>query len=212
MTSDVTTAALPLPPKARYCVKCKDYFPVACFVSNDGTDDATLCNRHEPAKNGLRYCRGCDDFVALDLFPRGSRPGFACRKHVNVYGGGREIKQKRMRDPIIKRRTWAWKMAYGDGKKFKQIPIGMCQKEIETEINKVDKQETGNYVMMPIDTGKRITTENSVVVTLEQRKALMKLVNKQNIEEYTRIVLEIQNPYQDCNVRVTYPVDRKHVD
>jgi len=195
MASEITVGEAALPAKARFCVKCKDYFPVACFVGKDGTDDATLCNRHEPAKNGLRYCRGCGDYVALNLFPRGSRPGYACRKHVNVHGGGREIKQKRMNDPIKKRRTWQWKMAYDDGKKFKQIPIGMCQQEIEIEINKVDKQGTGNYVMMPMDTRKPITTENSVVVTLEERKVLMKLVNKQNIEEYTRILLEIQSAY-----------------
>ena len=100
-----------------------------------------------------------------------------------------------MNDPIKKRRTWQWKKCYDDARKFKLNSIGMCQKEIEFEINKVDKQGTGNYVMMPIDTRKIITTENSVVVTLEQRKALMKLVNEKNIEEYTRTLLKIQSAY-----------------
>jgi len=100
-----------------------------------------------------------------------------------------------MSDPVKKRRTWQWKMCYDDGKKFKQIPIGMCQKEIESEINKVDKQGTGKYVMMPIDITKPITIGNSVVVTLEERKALMKLVNKKNIQEYTRTVVTIQSSY-----------------
>ena len=74
MASEIASGEPPVPTKARFCVKCKEYFAVACFVCNDGTDDATLCNRHEPEKNGLRYCRGCDDFVALNLFPKTKRP------------------------------------------------------------------------------------------------------------------------------------------
>ena len=98
MASEIAVGEPVLPTKARFCVKCKDYFPVACFMSDNGTDDATLCNRHEPAKNGLRYCRGCDDFVALHLFPKSTKPGFACKKHVSLYGGGRNAKLKQMTD------------------------------------------------------------------------------------------------------------------
>jgi len=70
MASEIIMAEVVSPRKARFCIECKEYFPVECFVGKDCTDDATVCNRHEPAKKGLRYCRGCTDFITLDLFKR----------------------------------------------------------------------------------------------------------------------------------------------
>ena len=97
--------------KARYCVKCKSFLPVECFTDTQFpvAQCNVVCNRHDPEKNGLQYCKGCDDFIALDLFPRGSTLGFACRKHVNEYGGGREAKRKQLIDVEKKRRIYTWK-------------------------------------------------------------------------------------------------------
>ena len=134
MLSKVTMGVLPLNPKARFCVKCKDYFPVACFVSDDGKDDPTLCNRHEHAKKRLRYCRGCDDFIALDLFTPGKTYSFACRKHLTEYGGAREAQQKKLQDVGQKRRINAWKQCHNDRKRFKQEKIQINQSEIEAAV------------------------------------------------------------------------------
>jgi len=34
----------------------------------------------EHASNSLRYCMGCDDFVALDLFAKGPNRTISCKK------------------------------------------------------------------------------------------------------------------------------------
>jgi hypothetical protein len=111
---------------------------------------------------------------------------------VNAFGGGQETWKKRMSDKNIKRRTWQWKMAYSDAKTFKQTNFNISQKEIDFEITKVDKNATGEYLIMPIDINTTISPLNLTVVRVEQRKALMKLVSKKDILEYTRMVTDIQ--------------------
>jgi len=51
MTSDVTTAAMPLPLKAHLYVKCNEYIPVA--LSNDAVHDAS----YNPQQGGLVFVR-----------------------------------------------------------------------------------------------------------------------------------------------------------
>jgi len=165
---------------------------VACFMSNDGTDDATLCNRHEPAKNGLRYCRGCDDFVALDLFTKGSTQAFACKKHLTLYGGGREAQHKRMQDVQQKRRIFIWRQCYADRKIFKQATIAIRQNEIEMQVIKINPNPLpGVYAVVPIDCTAIVTLENIAVVSLKERKALIKLFRTNDIEKYTQTVTQI---------------------
>ena len=185
-------AALSPHPKARFCVKCKDYFPLACFVCNDGTDDATLCNRHEPAKKGLRYCRGCDDFVALDLFTKGPTQAFACKKHLTLYGGGREAQHKRMQDVQQKRRIFIWRQCYADRKIFNQATIAIRQHEIEMQVIKINPNPLpGVYAVVPIDCTAIVTPENIAVVSLKERKTLIKLFRANDIEKYTHTVVQI---------------------
>jgi len=192
MASEIAVGEPVLPTKARFCVKCKDYFPVACFMSDNGTDDATLCNRHEPAKNGLRYCRGCDDFVALHLFPKSTKPGFACKKHVSLYGGGRNAKLKQMTDINKKRRILAWKLCYSDRKIFKQTVIAIRQNEIEIEVLKIDPNPLlGVYAVVPIDCTAIVNPENIVVVSMMERKKLIKMFKANNIAKYTHTICQI---------------------
>ena len=189
MTSELEPAQ---PAKARLCVKCRQYFPVACFLSDKGTDSGTLCNRHEPAKNGLRYCRGCDEFIALNLFPRRCG-GFVCKQHMTAYGGGRESKQRQMNDTEQKRRIWTWRLCYADSKRFLQDKIAIGQNEIEQEIMKIDPNpRLGVYVVMPVDSSVIICPQNVVVVTAQQRKQLMKLVHTKNLQEYNRITTQLK--------------------
>ena len=192
MSCEATEQKSMSPTKARYCLKCREYFPVACFISEDGTDDMTVCNRHEPAKKGLRYCRGCDDFIALDLFPKTARPGYACRKHFNLHGGGKRAYDKISEDPLKHNHRLQWKRFYNDGIKFKHEPLGMSKSEVKLEILKVDPSVTGNYAVMPIDVTIPTTLLNVVVVTLEQRTTLMKMFDKKNTPAYLEMVKEIQ--------------------
>jgi len=180
------------PAKARLCVICRQYFSIACFLSDDGIDHATMCNRHGPAQNGLRYCQGCGDFVALDLFAKGCGV-FACKKHMTAFGGGRESKQKQMNDTEKKRRIWTWRLCYADRKRFEQEKIAISQNEIEQAIIKIDPNpRLGMYIVMPVDSRAMICPQNVVVVTAEQRKKLMKLVHQNNIQEYNRIIMQLK--------------------
>lgn len=192
MSCEATEQKSMSPTKARYCLKCREYFPVACFISEDGTDDMTVCNRHEPAKKGLRYCRGCDDFIALDLFPKTARPGYACRKHVNLHGGGKRAYDKISQDPEKQKRALQWRRFYNDGIKFRHETLEMSRADIQLEILKIDPSATGNYAVMPVDTKMPTTTKNLVVVTLEQRITLMKLFDKKDTPAYLEMVKEIQ--------------------
>ena len=55
------------------------------FISDDGTLSENVCNRHELEKtldtNGLRYCKVCENYIALDLFPRTGAMSYICKKH-----------------------------------------------------------------------------------------------------------------------------------
>jgi len=168
-----------------------------CFPPTGGVapDCDAICDRHGAAETGLRYCRGCDDFVSLDLFPRVRRPGYACRKHVTAFGGAREHRKKRLKDPDTKRRAWQWKMCYNDAKKFSHDHIGICEKDIDFEITKIDKTKSSKFTLMPLEIENIISTKNCVVVTLEQRKNLMKLVNETRLDEYATIVTELRGFY-----------------
>ena len=192
-SSEVAAEKISSPPH-RLCTKCREYFPVACFLLEDGTDDLTLCNRHEPAKKGLRYCRGCKDFVALDLFPKGPKQ-FACRKHMGRFGGVKESKRKQMANPEIKRRTQQWHRCYQDGKKFEHSLPSMGQAEIEIAIRKVVSKDAEKYYVMPVDVNIKTSSENAVVVTHDQRKRLLKLFDSGDVAEYQRVVGEIQSSY-----------------
>jgi len=196
MSCEATEQKSMSPTKARYCLKCREYFPVACFISEDGTDDMTVCNRHEPAKKGLRYCRGCDDFIALDLFPKRERPGYACRKHFNLHATGKRAHDKISQDPEKQNRTLQWRRFYNDCTKFRHENLEMSKTEVEIEILKIDPSATGNYALMPVDTKIPTTTQNLVVVTLEQRVTLMKLFDKKDTIAYLELVKEIRTSYQ----------------
>jgi len=183
--------------KACYCVKCKTFLPVAYFESTDVVvaQGGAICDRHEPEKNGLRYCKVCDDFVAWYLFPRKTRPGYACRVHLTEFGGVRENREKRMRDPNTKRRAWQWKNVYNDSRKFMKGHIAISEKDVDLEITKVDQTKSSKFALKPLDIGKIITVQNSVVVTLEQREMLKKLAKKQKIDEYTTLVTQLRSFY-----------------
>jgi len=158
-------------------------------VSDNGTDHPTICNRHESEKNGLRYCRGCDDFVALHLFPKTTKPGFACKAHVSLHGGGKKAKLKQMTDVNKKRRILAWKLCYTDRIFFKQEKIAIRQNEIEDEVMKVDHNPLpGMYAAVPIDCTAMVSPQNIAVVTMKERKILIKLFQENNIAKYNETI------------------------
>ena len=192
MSWEETPEEAPCLAKARFCEKCRVYVPIALFVSNDGTDESTVCNRHQAAEEALRYCKGCKDFVALDLFPRGKRPGFACRKHFHHYGGGRLYHDKAMQDPVRKRRKTQWLRFCRDGLKFRHTVVAMSRDELEAATLKIDPIAPDQYAAMPLDTKMPTAAKNVIFVTLQQRTLLMKLVDKNNLSEYAKIVAGIQ--------------------
>jgi len=49
----------------------------------------------------------------------------------------------------------------------------------------------GKHAVMPIDVAKIITTANCVVVTAETRKKLMKMVARNDLEGYAKMIAEI---------------------
>jgi len=63
MNSEITNSAPISPTDDRFCVKCNDYLPVACFVFGNDMEDSTLCNKHEAEREELRFSRP----VVVDL-------------------------------------------------------------------------------------------------------------------------------------------------
>jgi len=194
MLSDVTTAALSPPKKARFCVKCKIYIPINYFVTDDGTVSESVCNRHELEKTldmkRVRYCKVCDNYIALDLFPRTGAMSYICKKHKYASDVARRSKETEGSHPGKKRRLKQWKRCWTDSRKLKQVSIGMSQIEIDVEIAKIDQKGTGQHAVVPIDVEKVITTENCVVVTTQKRKKLMKMVAMNDLEGYAKMVAE----------------------
>ena len=181
--------------KGGICVKCRVYLPAECFISSDGVDGGTVCNRHEHEAKGLRYCRGCEDFVALDLFPKYTKR-FACRKHMNIFGGIQKSKRKHRADPDNRRRHTQYVLCYRDNKKFKHDTPSMGKGEIELEIRKIDKEGVGNYAVMPVDAKIATSPTNIAVVTLQQRKDLFKLIKLGDNVGYTQMLTDIQRSYE----------------
>jgi len=72
----------------------------------------------------------------------------------------------------------------------------MCRREVEFEILKVDPSSTGNYAVMPVDTKIPTSPQNVVVVTLQQRTALMKKLDMNDTTEYAGMVSKILASYQ----------------
>ena len=64
------------------------------------------------------------------------------------------------------------------------------------EILKVGPSATGNYAVMPVDIRIPTNTHNVFVVTLQQRKILMKKVDTKNTADYASMVSEILASYQ----------------
>jgi len=100
-----------------------------------------------------------------------------------------------MRDPDTKRRAWQWKMCYNDARMFMNGRVAICEKDVDIEITKVDKTKSSKFALMPLDIEKMISVQNSVVVTLEQRKTLKKLAHKQKLDKYTILVTELRSLY-----------------
>ena len=177
------------PVKGCYCVKCKKHIPVHYFVWKDGTTNKTTCNRHEMehklGSDGIRYCKVCDHFITLDLFPKTGRVRYICKKHIY------EADSVRRSKPDQKRRLQQWKMCWTDSKKFKQNSIGMTQAEVDVKVSEFDSDRKCVYAVMPIDAGKKITPDNCVVVTLDTRRKLIKFVDGQDLEAYAYMIAEI---------------------
>ena len=195
MASEIVAGAAALPAKARYCVKCKIYIPIDYFTTDNGSVSESVCNRHELEKtldtNRLRYCKVCDNYIALDLFPRTAGMSYICKKHKYAADVVRKSKQTEESHPGRKRRLRHWKMCWADSRIFKQASLGMSQNEIEFEIAKVDQKGTGEYTIMPVDFEKVMTTENCVVVTVQKRKKLMKMVARHDLEAYAKTITEV---------------------
>jgi len=195
MASEIVAGQPALPAKARFCVKCKIYIPIHYFVTDDGTLSETVCNRHELEKTldtkGLRYCKVCDNYIALDLFPRTGAVSYICKKHKYEAEIVRKSKQTEDTHPGKKRRMRQWRKCWADSRTFKQTSIGMSQKEIDLEIAKIDHKGTGKYRIMPIDVEKIITAENCAVVTVQKRKKLMKMVATHDLSAYAKMISEV---------------------
>jgi len=72
----------------------------------------------------------------------------------------------------------------------------MGQAEIEIEIRKVATKGILQFAVMPVDVKQKTSPQNVVVVTLKQRKELLKIVKARDFDEYTRIITAIQESYQ----------------
>jgi hypothetical protein len=177
-------------PKARLCVKCRGYVPSAHFVS--ALDSA--CDRHEHSDAGLRYCTVCDDFVDMHKFP-GFGVGNLCREHLCVLTRETGTNKARMKDPEHKRRVLQWRRCHTDCKTFKQGSVSMSLREIETEIMKINSTATDSHAVVPFDPNVVISVRNVVVVTMDQRKTLVKLFRKSQLDTYNSIVAEIRGSY-----------------
>jgi len=195
MASEITMDEVVSPRKALFCIKCKKYVPSNYFMKDDGTVSENVCNRHELEKtletDGVRYCKECDKYIALDLFPRTAAMSYICKKHKYVADVIRKSKQNEDTHPGRKRRLRQWKMCWADSRTFKHTSLGMSENEIDLEIAKIDQKGTGEYRIMPIDVQKTMTTENCVVVTVEKRKKLMKMVATHDLEAYATMIKEV---------------------
>jgi len=73
--------------------------------------------------------------------------------------------------------------------------VAICEKDVDIEITKVDKTKSSKFALMPLDMEKIISVQNSVVVTLEQRKKLKKLAHKKKVDEYTTLTTVLRSFY-----------------
>ena len=71
----------------------------------------------------------------------------------------------------------------------------MSHREIETEIMKIDPKSNDSHAVMPFDPLTVINVANVVVVTMDQRKTLVKLFCKNKVDTYNSMVAQIRDSY-----------------
>ena len=153
-----------------------------------------------PARGeGLRYCRHCQDSIAVDLFPNGKQR-YVCKLHVNARARQyRQAKQeencdwlraetKARQDPHAVRLAREWNMCCHDRKVFDQRRIAIEKPQLAAVIAAADPLCTGFFHAVPVNPREMLSNHNVVVVVSKVRKRLLRKAGDGLFGEYDAIV------------------------
>jgi len=109
-----------------------------------------------------------------------------------------------MKDPGHHLRVMQWKRSNTDGKTFKQGPVGLSHREIQTEIMKIDPKAADSHAVMLFVPQTVVSIGNVLVITMDQRKTLVKLFRKNKVDIYKIMVPESRAYTSRSNVFCSY--------
>ena len=199
LNTDATKNVLthPLPMQARYCIKCKDFRPLASFPP-PLDDDApgcirvklmqnSLCNRHEhDDEEKERFCKKCNAFSPVCNFAAGEK-SYTCNTH--KYLRADKEKNKRHRDqPEQKRKMRPWRLCYNDRIKFKQSCINLKPNDIESLLQKIDPTLQTVCEVVPKDPLLIVSMQNFVVINDCDRNPLLRHIKNKNNQAYANML------------------------
>jgi hypothetical protein len=130
-----------------------------------------------PDQNGMRFCRVCNKFLPIGMFPIGQRR-YTCRPHI-WKKIGKKSKMRLHQKPEKKLLSQMWVQCYKDSRMLR-VDIHMKQKDISMMLQGIQENERGGLCVLPKDPLSPISPENSALVTKNNRRVMLSEWKKAN--------------------------------
>ena len=140
-----------------------------------------------PDHDGMRYCKSCSCFQPVSAFLQ-NRKTYECKAHVNALL--RSYAEKRA-TPETKTVASIWKRCHQDKRLFHQPKLSIVQAGIFQKFEELQMKPRLDMALMPLDPCKELSLENSIMVTMKQRIAILKTWSEhEDLGMYRHLILD----------------------
>ena len=132
-----------------------------------------------PDRDGRRFCRVCNDFLPVSAFPSGQRR-YTCRAHL-WERVGRPAKQTLLAKPRKCLLARLWMQCYKDRRVFGHARVALTQAELDAMLVAAGAG-AAKFAVLPRDPRQPISRDNAVLVSQEDRRALLALARRRALD------------------------------
>ena len=127
-----------------------------------------------PDLNGVRFCRVCNEFLPIDMFPRGQRR-FTCRPHLWERIGKKSRKALLLK-PRKRLLASIWTRCYKDARML-GLSLVLKQADISRILDTIEEQSPNlcidEVALVPRELSVPMSKENTALVSKQERQALL---------------------------------------
>ena len=127
-----------------------------------------------PDLNGVRFCRVCNEFLPIDMFPIGQRR-FTCRPHLWERIGKKSRKALLLK-PRKRLLASIWTRCYKDARML-GLSLVLKQADISRILDTIEEQSPNlcidEVALVPRELSVPMSKENTVLVSKQERQALL---------------------------------------